>query len=215
MIGITFTLYDVFSYALPGFLTVCMLFFHDFWNVGSSIAQFYMQTDLLPFMIIALIVSYLIGQILSVISSLIIEKGICSKSKYYRDTWSFENILGDQLAKEAHNKFKQIVNVDYLPKQNLRYIICYVQENFPNVYSTAFIFLTFYGMARNIVLVGMLELIIQAVSMFNTYKPQKLLLFFCELVIILILFNGYVKFRTYFTSQIYHGFMLEEKRRFI
>ena len=210
MTSVTLSLYDLFSYILSGFLSVLIWYCRDILDIRTIINQLFIRLDFIPLLIVSITICYLVGQVISILSSLIIEKWVCSKSEHYKNRWTLENILGIPFAIELQSKFKRLVHVDYNSKCNFRYLICYVQENCPNVYSTAFIFLSFYGMARNIALIGVFEVIIQIAIIIEDFKCMTFLLFLCEAVLTVIFFIGYIKFRTYFTSQIYHGFMLEK-----
>lgn len=212
MAGITFSLYDVFSYVAPGFIFLGVLVFRNILGFGSIVIRFYHELEFLPFLIVTIICCYLLGHLLSIISAATIENRICKKLKWCDGKFSLETVLGHQLEEQLKNKFKEITHADYMPKCNLRYIICYIQENSPSVYSTAFVFLTFYGMARSMVLVCLCEAFFQLISIIvSDCTCSKLLTFLFELFVSYLFFVGYVKFRTYFHSQIYHGFLLKGK----
>lgn len=143
-LGIKATIYDIIGYLVPGFLSIISIFMIIKGGVLDINAEInfkvfnpYIQNNSFLFYIVFFVLSYIAGHIIESISSIVyrfLTKYIFEKclSVHYRG-----------INAKAQKKYKK----DFTEcEQNL---ISYCQVNYPIVYDTAFVFLTFYGLARN------------------------------------------------------------------
>ena len=84
----------------------------------------------------------------------------------------------------------------------MRYLVAYIEKNEENIYSTAFVFLTFYGLGRNLVLISFIVLV---TSCCNVY------LLLISAIAIIVFFLQFIIFRNYFENHIFSGFIMETK----
>lgn len=140
------TFYDLVSYLLSGLLFAFLLL------VFLSHIMEGINLDLLikgsaVNVTLALFASYLLGHALATVSSLIIEKWLLvGKIKKNSIT---QRILSESLYDSFQDKYLSNFKCKYQEK-DFRLLICFVEAHQPNVYSTAFIFLSIYGMCRNV-----------------------------------------------------------------
>jgi len=198
------TIYDIFGYLMPGLLFICLVYISYLHSKGiTDICPIIMQQvkdiDIKLFIIIFLL-SYIIGHATSTLSSLVVENLILLKLKIAK--LDSNNVLPFDLREIFKNKFKILFNVNYDDKK-FRAVICYVESTQPSLYSTAFIFLSFYGMARNIAFVFTINFIIELInlSVVNTFP------FIATYILFSIAFyHEYYRFFIYFKEHILFSF---------
>jgi hypothetical protein len=149
------------------------------------------------------------------LSSLVFEKWTLHKFKLFRENWDLQKILDNdnyiRLSEKYEKVFKLKANKD---EKCFRKCLVYVEAKQTSVYSTAFVFLSFYGMARSIALI-MLVFAIWETIFIGIYSKK------CEGLIYgglaLLAFAGfmrqYLRFQRYFRQHILSGFLLPEKEK--
>ena len=211
-IGIKTTIYDFFSYFIPGvILNNCIILAIYFTSYSFDIPFIEIfGEELLSrmpnwFLILTVIlVTYVIGIILSTLSSIVIEKIIVKKIKFLKKYITINNIVSEDLYNLFQIKIKKDYDIDFNDK-HMRLIISFVEKYSANAYNTAFVFLTIYGMNRNLSLiffsVGITTLILNIIQHNN--------IFFAIVLIILsvLTFIGYIRFFRYFISQILSAYL--------
>lgn len=195
------TFYDLISYLFSGLLFLLILFITSFHFKNSAIDWSMIKEMGGTIITLVLFVCYIIGHFLSTLSSLIIEKWLLANK--------IKSLIPvrDQLYGRFLEKYKDLFRCNY-DNNDFRLVICYVESLQPNVYSTAFIFLSVYGMCRNFSLVFLSFSIIEiALSMLNR---NSFLLGFAALYCLvgLIFLYGYFRFFKYFKQDIINGFIL-------
>jgi hypothetical protein len=210
--GIKTTIYDFFSYFIPGVIcNNCIIFAIYFSGYNFSIPFkkiFGEETlSLLPnwFLILTLIfVTYIFGIIISNISSLLIEKGLIGKIPCLNKYLSFDNILSDNTYRLFHKKIEDDLNITF-SKNDIRLIITNVENKAIYSYNTAFVFLTIYGTNRNLccifLVVGLISLIVNIIHHCSVAFP-----------IILIILSatslyGYIRFYRYYISHLISAYL--------
>ena len=193
---IKITLYDFFGYILPGFAIICFSFIAIEHSNGNSnaISQFFYVLKSQSITIILFITwfAYWIGHAFSSISSYLLGKLLIENVKFFTEKVSIKSILSDQLYLKFQSKFEEEFGSHYTEK-DYRYIVCYVESSHPAVYSTAFVFLTFYGMARSSCLVMSIGFIWEFIN-FLFFSPVNVeLIFFLiiQLFLFLVFFYEY------------------------
>lgn len=195
------TFYDLISYFFSGLLFLLILYITSFHYNKSDIDWNMIKEMGAPIITLILFICYIIGHLLSTLSSLVIEKWLlANKIK------SLIPVRG-QLYGLFLEKFKETFKCDF-DNNDFRLVICYVESSQPNVYSTAFIFLSVYGMCRNFSLIFLFFSIIElTISMMN--KNGQLLSFASLYCLVgLIFLYGYFRFFKYFKQDIINGFIL-------
>ncbi|MBP1631322.1 MAG: hypothetical protein H6Q15_2215 [Bacteroidetes bacterium] len=204
-LGIKATIYDITGYAIPGFLTIISIFMIIKGEVLDINAEInfkvfnpYIQNNSFLFYVLIFVLSYIAGHIIESISSLVykfLKKYIFKKcfSNHY-----------EEINKKANEKYEKDFNDC---EQNL---ISLCQVKYPIVYDTAFVFLTFYGLARNTsisLLIILITLILNACHLHCSYNsPINCCLLSGAIIILLITIGllGYnsFRFRKYFELKI-------------
>ena len=210
------TLYDILGYIIPGIITIFLS-----WNlylnlIGEndlikSINNSYSKNNNIITMLIISIAGYYIGHLISTLSSIFIEKYIVYNKwiKYFSVRLSIKKILSSKMEEKVVNTFNEKYGSIYEDSKDFRTIICFVEKNYQNIYSTAFVFLSFYGMARNVSFIflnfSIAELII-AVVLKQRFSFEYSLLF---IFVSLVFFYEYLKYLKYFKQHILNGFIAQ------
>lgn len=195
------TFYDLVSYLFSGLLFLFMLLvFLSHFMEGINLSLGNATTVAL-----ALIASYLLGHALATVSSLAIEKWLLAgKIKKNLNT---QSLLGESLIDSFKDKYRTSFKCQYQEK-DFRILICFVEAYQPNIYSTAFVFLSIYGMCRNVAFIFLLFAVLESTLLFQ----QPTALIFCIIIIYMILFGvflaGYFRFMKYFRHEILCGFLI-------
>lgn len=206
------TLYDLLGYFAPGFIGLAggYIITLEANNVPDLYAEITETIgNISAFEVFILIIAaYILGHAVASFSSWLIEKILIEKIKRLKQAVAVNHILGDADYNVFCKKYKYIFGVDYSDK-SLRKVICFVQAKQPLVYDTALVFLSFYGMARNLSLVFGVFSLIEARACFLGQGV------FCVLALLLLLFvvffYEYIRFRKYFLDTILSAFFIPEK----
>jgi hypothetical protein len=186
-LGIKATIYDLLGYIVPGFLSLFIIYM---WckNLDINwITTLNTTTSTTPFYILIFILAYVTGQVVSSLSSFIFESRISKwiSDKVYRKDNSQHN-----------EKCLAIFGKEY-DKCEKQILIAYCQKNSPVVYETAFIFLTIYGLSRNISI---------AILLLDLYFIQRYGVFSLECIIVtfsmILMIRNYFRFKNYFHERI-------------
>ena len=210
------TIYDILGYILPGALLVLLVVFgwaqchgnlsSDYSNMLNS---FWGKIKELGWGQKVLIIGlfYLLGHLVSSVSSLFIGDWIVDDEK----------LLDRNLFTQYENKLEK----DYHCAPNhktFRLCVCHVEAKQPEVYSTAFAFLSFYGMARNtcFLLLGFTIWEVYILTAAFLYGQQDAIYFPTKLagtafVALIVVFYTYYRFLKYYRQHIIYGFLLKEK----
>jgi hypothetical protein len=140
-----------------------------------------------PFYILTFIMSYVAGQILSSFSSFIFE-GKITKKIFFRNCIHNHSEFDKKTIELFGKPFKDL---------NSQLLTTYCQENFPKSYDTAFVFMSIYGLSRNI----SMSFIILCIYIINHFG---LLSFQCLITIVSIasLIRNYFRFKKYYETKI-------------
>lgn len=208
------TIYDIFGYIFPG---IMFLIFIGITYVQLNTAT--IDTKLVPTIVsyfkninlyfLVLIVSYYIGHLTSSLSSLFIEKWIVYNkySAYFSRKLIIDNLLSIGAKERFLEIFKSTFGFDYSEGKDFRLVINYVEKNYSNNYSTSFVFLSFYGMARNMSFIFLLFSIIQ-VYIKCYFHLNNLSFIFFPLMVAFIFFYEYFRYLKYFRENIASCFIL-------
>ena len=211
-LGIKATLYDFFAYLLPGICTIFVIKIFIL-NIASEfdykdILNLFVITNIYQFLIL-LILSYISGHLISTISSILIEKNIVKKIQRLNNYFKISNLLSNDIYRNFEENYKMKFNSKFNEK-DFRLIVCYVEENHKENYSTSFVFLCFYGMARNISFVFFLTFLFEMSIIFYTKTFQYYSLIY--ILIGIISFFHYLRFKKYFITNIINSFLIDTKK---
>ncbi|MBN1253358.1 MAG: hypothetical protein JXA16_14555 [Bacteroidales bacterium] len=165
-----------------------------------------------------LVIAYILGHLISTTSYYLIEKLFIVGIKNLKDKFTnnkspipdlkkmLDSNKTPNLYKIIEKKFLELSNGKY-SKSNMRLLICEVEENKPSIYSTALVFLTFYGMARSIALVFLIAFIYEMIMIIKTQTFPFYSFIYLAIGIISLL--HFIRFKRYFLSQIINGFIIK------
>jgi hypothetical protein len=206
------TIYDIVGYMIPGFgffLAGYLGYSHSIrveFTFDSIFADISSLTG--SKIILLAILAYLIGHLLSTVSSLIIE-GMILKIPLFKKFKDDKEILGPKMHGIFSEKFQKTFGFDSDPAQ-FGVCICHVESKQPAIYSTALIFLSFYGMARNLTLIFILYSIWELLNWLGFKNSQSFGYFLVSLTLGVIAFYHYLRFLKYFKQRILTGFVIPE-----
>jgi hypothetical protein len=202
-----FTLYDIISYTFCGAISLILfrvvIEIKDIILPDSDFSKYLLKLISLDDVISFIVVSYFIGKIISALSSIIFEKIILGQlfKKFYKLDKVDSHISG-KLFETFRKKFIKLYQSDYSEK-HWRLITTYVEENRSAAYSTAFTFLSYYGMSRNFMLIFLVTLLF----LINTHLFIAAFAF----VLFLVEIYEYHRFRKYFHQQIIFAFLTDKE----
>ncbi len=199
-----FTLYDIVSYTFCGAIALVLFYIAIKLDAitlpDTEFTKYLLKLISLESVISFIVVAYFLGKIISAISSLLIEKIVLGLifNKLYKPDKIDKYISGD-LNSFFNEKFSKLYNNSTYSEDKWRLITTYVEENRPASYATAFIFLSYYGMARNLMLIFLIISILSSGSNF-TIGSISLLLFLVETY-------EYLRFKKHFHQRIIYAFL--------
>jgi len=212
--GIKISIYDFFSYFISGVMfIICIILSIYFTNNNLKIPFREILGDelllIIPnwyLIIFVVITTYVFGIIISTLSSIIIEN-LIMKIPFLKNINSMNNIISEKLFILVCKKAKKDFDIDFSEKY-LRLIITYIEKHSINAYNTALVFLTIYGMNRNLCIIffpiGIITLII------NIIQQDNVLFAFVLIGLSVLTFIGYIRFMKYFISQILSAYLTNE-----
>jgi hypothetical protein len=186
-LGIKTTIYDLLGYIIPGLLSLIFLYMFMYNKDIKWIFSLKLVEYSAPFYILMFILSYVAGQTISSASSFLFEGNFTKKlfGKWTLQDYSEHNLRTNELFKKDYKDCdKQILN-------------SYCQQKFPKVYDTAFVFLTLYGLSRNI----SASLVIFDIYLIKTYgiiSTES----FVMIISTVFLIRNYYRFKKYFDLKI-------------
>lgn len=205
------TIYDIFGYLIPGLL-VLGIFYSSYLN---SVSKFnlnaiitFINTLTAKGFTILFFISYFLGHALSTLSSFIVEKKIVFKY-FYKFIYA-NGILSNGLYNNLITKYQRVFNNNYSDK-DFRLIICFVESKQPAIYSTAFVFLSFYGMARSLGFVLSIGLLWELYNFLILSHKDSIWFGIVYLVLGIVFYLQYYKFIRYYREQIFMGFILNDE----
>lgn len=205
------TIYDYFGYFLPG-LTVMVLLYASLLhsmgvnNIFQEISTIQKELNAIETFFLTFI-CYFLGHGLSAISSFIIEKNIFQKITLLSTRVSIDNFLSTEKKRAFYEKYEKVFSIKY-DEKDFRTIICYVEDNKQAVYSTAFVFLSIYGMARSIALVMNIAFLWELLNVLVFRVQYSLSYALCYFVMTIAFYYQYYRFFKYFKNHIISGFLL-------
>lgn len=202
------TFYDLVSYLFSGLLFLLTIYIAFLHQTNSNLSLTLINKASATQILFILFGSYIIGHFIATLSSLLIERWIFKKSIEKNLTPS--TILSDQLHDLFIEKYTNLFKSDFNNK-DFRLIICYVESNQPSIYSTAFVFLSIYGMCRNYAVIFLLSAIAEMIIFIN--KCNFIVLAYVLLYIVAsgVFLLGYHRFIKYFKQEIINGFLLPKE----
>lgn len=205
--GIKATLYDLFGYVLPGALSVAIV--ARAWVIIFSSQEcgniLRMAGKMNPYTLMGLLgLSYVMGHFVSALSSRIIEKGLCKWSDKLASQTRLTTVL-QPLYGKLEDSYRKHFETD-LDDRSMGIITTVVEEEMPRAYSTAFVFLSIYGMARSLSLVFLFGAIVEVIL---ACAGKGYFLIAIGLVApVAVFFLHYIKFRRHFIAQVCNAYLV-------
>lgn len=195
-LGIKATIYDLLGYALPGGILISIVYFiqsnglillKDITSIEISVAGG----------VLLFFLSYTVGYALSAISSFLFENRLTNKIVYYvfDGVYNFKTTNYDE-------KSIELFGASY-SEINPRTAASFCQKNFPELYNTAFSFLSIYGMSRNISTALLLVLPGLIFKLGAGYWLYYYLIFCLSMI------HNYYRFRVYYVHQIVSSLLIK------
>lgn len=186
-LGIKATIYDFLGYIVPGFLLLLIMYM---WSKNLDvnwIASLNTASCTTSFYILIFILSYVTGQLVSSLSSFIFESRISMwiKNKFNKKDNSQHNEKCLALFGKEYDKCEKQI------------LISYCQKNNPVLYETAFVFLTIYGLSRNLS-TTFLFLDIYFIHRYGILSIESIVVVISTVFMI----RNYYRFKDYFDAKI-------------
>lgn len=202
------TIYDVFGYLMAGVvggISFVVAYGHSVgqgWSYAISVLKSLSTTEVA----LLLVLAYLLGHLISAISSLVIDKPV-HRLSLFRNYQALEAITSRDAYQSLSARFEGIFGFP-LGSSDFRLCVCYAEATAPVVYQTAFVFLAFYGMARHVTFVLMLYAAWEAVNWLLSGSCIFALYAGVALVGALAFFYHYLRFLKYFKQHIVGAFLV-------
>jgi hypothetical protein len=214
-----FNIYDLLSYLANGFILIIAVFFL-FFNEEEFIANIIEKLSLSIGIIILVIASYIVGHLISMLSSSFFEKiivkyilGYPSRNFFLKKPAQFKvikKIFGFYFYKTPYNhdvidrienKYKKIFKLDFNKWESFNLCFHHVKENSQTTYNRLLTFISIYGFCRNL---SLNFLIIAIMMLVNNY------IFFGVGAIVLsyLFFLRYLKFFRQYGDEVYKTFII-------
>lgn len=210
-LGIKATLYDFFGYLVPGL--VLLLYAYVFYqNICQElnfivILQSLAKYNKAIYSILVILIGYCLGHIISSVSYFVIENSIFRNIGFLKSKLELKEVVSLELYNSFQGEYRRYFNVDYNSK-DIRTLICYVEKNNPEIYSTAFVFLAIYGMARNLSMISFIFAIAEIGCFIYSNSILICIYILCGLSFGLVFFYEYFRFKKYFLQQILNGLLM-------
>lgn len=197
-LGIKGTLYDLLGYAIPGLTFIAglatLILCRECAEKKFLVENIVNIKISMPFFLLVLIASYILGHVFASISSWLFErrgKNLSPKNRYEMDP--------KQVGEKFQASYEKIFGTE--SKMEFRNVIAYSEEKTKAVYDTAFVFLAIYGFSRNtsiaLFFVLIANFIVLDMAEWNLWVLSGIILSIIALV------HNYFRFREYYVKQIF------------
>lgn len=196
-LGIKATIYDIFGYAIPGALLLISYLGLTMDVNKLDLAQLIKIELNWPFAVTAFIASYIVGHLLSSVSSVVFENPLSKQifSTVFGVMFKTE-VYDDACEKKLGKKYNDCGE---------RAVIVYCQNNHPVIYETAFVFLAIYGFSRNI---AMVMIVLFPWFLEKQFPPVWNMIY---IVALGFMVWHYIRFKNYYSHQIASSLYLQSK----
>ncbi len=209
------TLYDIFAYLFPGALIILLTYitFQHFKKVFDITIIVRNCCSLLDFKttIGLSIIAYFVGHVTSTVSSFIVEKNIFCKIPVLSKKIEENILFSSGMFEIFKKKYLDTFDLEYQSK-DFRSVICYVESKEPAIYSTAFVFLSFYGMSRCIAFSLSIFVIFELIAFIKHMNIIDLYYCIGLLLLSLVFYYEYFRFFRYYKQEIMMGFVLPKTK---
>ncbi len=214
-----FNIYDLFSYLSNGFILSVVIYFLYFGKkniIEATIEKLTLSVSV----ILLVIVSYIIGHLISMLSSSFFEKIIIKNLLGYPSSNFFSEkqirfkavriIFGVYFYKASYskvlkdkikNKYKEIFILDFRNSENFNLCFHYVKEKSLVTYNRLLTFISIYGFCRNL---SINFLIIAVILLANSYFLFGLI----TIIFSYLFFLRYLKFFRQYGDEVYKTFIV-------
>lgn len=201
-LGIKGTLYDLLGYIIPGaFFIFALYIMYTAKTDGKYINLLKDMMDAksgFAFGCLAVICSYINGHILASIGSILFENRFVKWLFSMKAPRWLYRINEDVEGEKYRNQFEELVGDKAV--FTFRDVIAYSEENTKTAYDTAFVFLSIYGLSRNIAVAMLLLFLSHLTFIDDTWDKTFYICYFLALIALL---HNYFRFRQYYIAQIY------------
>lgn len=206
------TVYDLIGYIVPGLVTISLSIvvytqLNPIQNMSETI-KFLSPLFNIYFSMLVIIISYIIGFLLSGLGDLYYDVLIKIFPSLKRGS-IIKHRLGGVSFDLFKQKFNQMFNIEF-SEYHIRILICYVENEKPNLYSTAFYYLSFYGMSRTLFIILALFALVEIAMLILVNPCMILTLAFIIVSLLLAALSHYqyIRFVKYFLEQIVYAFLI-------
>ena len=201
-LGIKGTLYDILGYIMPGAFVLLGLF-AMYENKKGLDLILWLQNHMdvhVGFVVGCgiLLCSYIVGLILASIGSFLFENRLVKRLFSETCLRSLYGINEEKEGEAYKARFKELFGDDAI--FSFRNVAAYSQEKTRTIYDTAFIFLSIYGLSRNISVALLVLFAIHCVVIGDSWAFSFYVAFFVSLLAML---HNYFRFRKNYIAQIY------------
>lgn len=201
-LGIKGTLYDLLGYIMPGlfFLFALWLMYvnKDAGNLANTIEEVKKEELGWVFVGGVVVCSYVIGHVMAAVGSFLFENRFVKWIFSFGFPRWFYKVNEKKEGKKYEDRYKELLGDNAV--FSFRDVIAYSQENTKNAYETAFVFLSIYGLCRNIS-VAMLFLLTFHCTFVADYWSAPFYVVYC--IFLLAMLHNYFRFRQYYIAHIY------------
>lgn len=201
------TMYDIFGYLFPGIIFLYWILYELETRFSINLKNIDMKifSETQDEKIMFFIMAYFAGHFISTIAEIILETIVYDIFIRKIEILTFKVKLSDKIIKKIEEKYEREFESKFNIRKNLRYLIVYVEENYQNIYSTAFVFLTFLGLGRNMALILFFIIIFSKIAFI-----LKLGIGFIMIVFLL----QFILFKIYFESHVLCSYILQDNKKF-
>ncbi len=204
-----FSMYDFMAYFLSGAVFTLAFFIARAHYAGEPVDPnailVWLKAINATTVLLVILLLYVLGHVIATLSSFFIENLLVTRflDKLHADP---AHAVSKNTAASFREKFKTVFGFEF-ENEDFRLVESYTQEYTPAGYSTAFVFLCVYGMARNLsfnfLLFTLCELLISIVS--RNAVPLSFAGIY--LFIGIVLFVHFIRFNKHFLNQIISSFL--------
>lgn len=201
-LGIKGTLYDLLGYIIPGlfFLFALWLMYvnKDAGNLIDTIEK--VKNEKLGWAFVGGVVvsSYVIGHVMAAIGSFLFENRFVKWIFSFGFPRWFYKVNEEKEGEVCEGRFRELLGDKAV--FSFRDVIAYSQENTKNAYETAFVFLSIYGLCRNISVAMLFLLTFHCTFVDDSWNTPFCVVFS---IFLLAMLHNYFRFRQYYIAQIY------------
>jgi len=201
------TIYDLLGYFIPGFVSIVLVILlilqlYPIENISEQVKTLSSLINIY-YAILLVVFSYILGFLFSGLSNIYFDRLF----PFLKRKLTLDKILDNDSFKIVTDKFDKLFNTK-LTDSNFLLLICYVESERPDNYSTALYYLSYYGMSRTLFFLFSLMSLVELSLLFFTNPVSTVLYLLLSLFLSLIFLFQFIRFVKYYKKQIAFSFTL-------